>query len=101
LSELEENGRPFCWKENRNGMKSKTCRCFLSREYYHLSHKPASPLMNRTQMMAVVMILMVMMMIIIIVIIIYFVIINVLAQRPLDKLQRQHRDIRKIHPGRI
>jgi len=56
--------------------------------------------MNRTQMVGVMKILMVMMIIIIIVVIIHFVSIKVLAQRPLGQLQRQHRDIRKIRPGK-
>jgi hypothetical protein len=53
-------------------------------------------------MVGVVMILMekIIIIIIIIIVIIYCVIIEVLAQRPLSQLQRQHRDIRKIQPGR-
>jgi hypothetical protein len=63
-----------------------------------LIHNPANPLMNRTQMVVVLMILMTM--ITIIVTIIHFVIINVLVQRPLCQLRRQHRDRRNIHTGR-
>jgi hypothetical protein len=53
--------------------------------------------------MKILMVMMMMMMMIIttiIVVVIHFVIIKVLAQRPLGHLQRQHRDIRKILPGR-
>jgi hypothetical protein len=63
-----------------------------------LIHNSANPLMNRTQIVVVLMILMAM--ITIIVTIIYFVIINVLVQRPLGQLRRQHGDIRNIHQGR-
>jgi hypothetical protein len=79
-------------------MRDTTFSFFSSQKYYQLIHKPENPLMNRTQMVVVKMILRVM--IIIIVIIIHFVTINVLAQRPLGQIQRQQRNIRKIHSRR-